>query len=153
MILTCELFPEILNTMSHKLFGVVVVLPILLGCGILDRARQAATEPDSNTTKIEVNSNKSLTDTAVDTAVGEKRIGIVECDDALDILTAQANNPDDNFVTKAVKKTALNTFRDQLKRSLEENQTDKKEVAKFCKEFKDNLTEPANSNTNANTNW
>lgn len=139
--------------MSHKLFAIVFVLPILLGCGILDRARQAATEPDSNTTKIEVNSNKSLTETAVDTAVGEKKIGIVECDEALELLTAQANNPDDNFVTKAVKKTALNTFRDKLRQTLEQNQTDKKEVAKFCKEFKDNLSEPANSNTNTNTSW
>jgi hypothetical protein len=42
-------------------------------------------------------------------------------------------------VTKAVKKTALNTFREQLKKSIEEKKSDKKEVAKFCKEFRDNL--------------
>lgn len=116
---------------------------------MIDRARRAATEPDANTTKIEVNSNKSLTDTAVDTAVGEKKIGIVECDEALEILTAQANDPDDNFVTKAVKKTALNTFRDHVRKSLEESKTDRKEVAKFCREFRDNLEDPAKEeNTN-----
>lgn len=118
---------------------------------MIDRARRAATEPDSNTAKIEVNSNKSLTDTAVDTAVGEKKIGIVECDEAMEILVAQANDPDDNFVTKAVKKTALNTFRDHVKKSLEDNKADKKEVAKFCREFRDNLDESANEeNTNTN---
>ena len=117
---------------------------------MIDRARKAAAEPDTNTTKIEVNSNKSLTDTAVDTAVGEKKIGIVECDDALEILTAQANDPDDNFVTKAMKKTALNTFRDHVKKSLDDSKTDKKEVAKFCREFRDNLDE-SSSEENKNT--
>ena len=61
---------------------------------------------------------------------------------------AEANDPDDNFVTKAVKKTALNTFRDHVKKSLEESNTNKKEVAKFCTEFRDNLKDSkANSNT------
>ncbi len=128
----------------------MVILFAGFGCGMIDRARKAAAEPDANTTKIDVNSNKSLTDTAVDTAVGEKKIGIVECDEALEILTAQANDPDDNFVTKAVKKTALNTFRDHVRKSLEESKTDKKEVAKFCREFKDNLEDSA-SEGNTNT--
>ena len=85
-------------------------------------------------------------------AVGEKKIGIVECDEAMELLTAQADDPDDSFVTKAVKKTALNTFRDHVKRSLDESKTDKKELAKFCREFRDNLVdsktqEKANANT------
>ena len=117
---------------------------------MIDRAKRAATEPDSNTAKIDVNSNKTLTDKAVDTAVGDKKIGIVECDEAMDILVAQANDPNDNFVTKAVKKTALNTFRDHVKKSLEDSKTDKKEVAKFCREFRDNLEDSA-SEDNTNT--
>ena len=137
--------------MMHKFLLLVIVLIFGFGCGMIDRARRAATEPDANTTKIDVNSNKSLTDTVVDTAVGEKKVGIVECDEALDILTAQANDPDDNFVTKAVKKTALNQFRDHLKKSLEESKTDRKDVAKFCREFKDNLDDSA-SEANSNTN-
>ncbi|MEO8043183.1 MAG: hypothetical protein ABI646_11275 [Acidobacteriota bacterium] len=136
--------------MANKLLLLTVILFAGFGCGMIDRARKAAAEPDTNTTKIDVNSNKSLTDTAVDSAVGEKKIGIVECDEALDMLTAQANDPDDNFVTKAVKKTAINTFRDRVKKSLEESKTDKKEVAKFCREFKDNLKESA-SEENTNT--
>lgn len=135
--------------MTNKILLLGVVLFAGFGCGIIDRARQAATEPDSNTTKIEVNSNKTLTDTALDAAVGEKKMGIVECDEAMEILVAQANDPDDNFVTKAVKKTALNSFRDHVKKSLEESKTDKKELAKFCREFRDNLEDSA---TDANSN-
>jgi len=132
--------------MANKLLLLAVILIAGFGCGIADRVKRAATEGGSNSTTVDVNANKTLTDKAVDTAVGEKRIGIVECDEAMDILSAEANDPDDNFVTKAVKKTALNTFRDHVKKSLEESNTNKKEVAKFCTEFRDNLKDSANSN-------
>jgi len=138
--------------MRNKLFLIVIMLPVLFGCGLIDRARRAASETKSNSNAVAIpvstNSNKSLTDTAVDTAVGEKKIGIAECDEAMELLVAQADNPDDGFVTKAVKKTALNTFRDHVKRSLEESKTDRKELAKFCRDFRDNLVESkANTNT------
>lgn len=126
--------------MQSKLFLLAIILVGGLGCGLADRVQKAVSETQSNTAA-NVNANKTLTDKAVDTAVGEKKIGIQECDEALEILTAQAEDPDDNFVTKAIKKTALNTFRDQLKKSLEDNKTDKKEVAKFCREFRDNLAD------------
>jgi hypothetical protein len=135
--------------MSNKLLVIVIILPVLIGCGLADRIQKSVSETESNTAA-NVNANKTLTDKAVDAAVGEQKIGIPECDEALEILTAQAENPDDNFVTKAIKKTALNTFRDQLKQSLEDNKTDKKEVAKFCREFRDNMTDSlkeGNSNT------
>ncbi len=141
--------------MRNKLFLIVILLPVVFGCGLVDRARRAATDTtqsNSNTVSIPVstNSNKSLTDTAVDAAVGDKKIGIAECDEAMELLTAQADDPDDSFVTKAVKKTALNTFRDHVKKSLAESKTDKKELAKFCREFRDNLVDSkAAENSNA----
>lgn len=135
--------------MQSKLFLLAIILVGGLGCGLADRVQKAVSESESNTVA-NINANKTLTDKAVDTAVGEKKIGIQECDEALDILTAQAENPDDNFVTKAIKKTALNTFRDQLKQNLEDKKTDKKEVAKFCKEFRDNLVDSLKEG-NANT--
>lgn len=137
--------------MRNTLLPIAIILPLVLGCGLADRVQKAVTESGSNaSTAPAVNSNKSLTDQAIDTAVGEKKIGIAECDEALEILAAQANDPNDNFVTKAVKKTALNTFRDQLKQQLENNKTDPKELAKFCKEFRDNMADSLkgdNSNT------
>ena len=136
--------------MTHKLLLLGVILFAGFGCGILDQAKRAAGGGEGANVAANVNSNKTLTDKAVDTALGEQKIGIVECDEALDILSEQANNPEDNFVTKAVKKTALNTFRDQLKKRLEARGADKTEVAKFCREFRDNLGESLNENSNAN---
>lgn len=135
--------------MQSKLFLLAIILVGGLGCGLADRVQKAVSETQSNTAA-NINANKTLTDKAVDTAVGEKKIGIAECDEAMDILTAQAEDPDDNFVTKAIKKTALNTFRDQLKQSLEDNKTNKKEVAKFCREFRDNMADSLKEG-NANT--
>jgi hypothetical protein len=134
--------------MGNKFLLLGMIFPLVLGCGIADRAREAATGSNSSNVAANVNANKTMTEKAVDAAVGEQKIGILECDEALDILSAQAENPDDNFVTKAVKKTALNTFRDQLKKQIDEQKQDKTEVAKFCREFRDNLgSSMENSNT------
>ena len=126
--------------MRNKIFLCVVIFPVLLGCGAVDKARRASTESNSNLA-VNANANKSFAEKAIETAAGEQKVGIAECDEVLDILVAQAEDPNDNFVTKAVKKTALTTFRDQLKKKLDEHKTDKKEVAKFCKSFRDNLDE------------
>ena|SRR5688572_7267972 len=136
--------------MVNKRFLLAMVLFVGFGCGLIDEARKSASG-ESNTAA-NINANKTLTDKAVDTAVGEQKVGIQECDEALDILAAQANNPDDNFLVKAGKKTALNAFRDQVKKSLEQNKTDRAEVAKFCKDFRDNLEESV-SNQNSNTSY
>ena len=140
--------------MRNKLISIVILLPLAFGCGLLDRAKKAAESTPSNSNvaaiPVNVNSNKSLTETAVDAAVGEKKTGIVECDEVMDLLVAQADNPDDSFVTKAVKKTALTTFRDHVKKSLDQSNVDKKELQKFCTEFRDNLVDSKtaeNSNT------
>ncbi len=135
--------------MANKLFLLSVILIAGLGCGIIDRARQEATG-ESNTAA-NINANKTFTDKAVDTAVGEQKVGIQECDEALDILAAQANNPDDNFLVKAGKKTALNAFRDHLKKSLEQSNTNKVDVARYCKDFRDNLDESLQEQENSNT--
>jgi len=80
--------------------------------------------------------DKTLTDKAVDTAVGESKIGVPECDEVMDAITAEMNNPDDDFVTKAVKATILNRIKDGIRESVEQNKQDTKEMAKTCKEFK-----------------
>lgn len=135
--------------MANKLFLLSVILIAGLGCGVIDRARQEATG-ESNTAA-NINANKTLTDKAVDTAVGEQQVGIPECDEALDILSEQANDPDDNFLVKAGKKTALNAFRDQLKKSLEQSNTNKVDVARYCKDFRDNLDKSLQEQENSNT--
>ena len=130
-----------------NLFTFVLVLAGLgatLGCGLIQRAQDEVTG-GSNTS----NSNRTIEDKAVDVAVGDTKIGIRECDEVVEILNAQINNPDDNFVTKALKRTMLNQFRDQLKKSLEQNPTNKQAVGEFCAEFKKNIVDSLNE-TNAN---
>jgi hypothetical protein len=141
--------------MKNKILLIAIIVPAVLGCGIADRLEKAVSEGQSNNSsptisKTNTNANKTLTDKAVDTAVGDQKIGIVECDEAMEMLAEQANDPNDNFVIKAGKKTALNMFREQLKKSLEENKTDKKKVADFCKDFRDNMQD-AKSEENSNS--
>ncbi len=113
------------------IFTVGVLLTATLGCGIADRVQREVTGSESSS-----NSNKSLSDRAVDTAVGESKIGVPECDEVIDLINAEMNNPDDDFVTKAVKATVLNRIKDGIRDSVEQNKTDTKEMAKTCREFK-----------------
>ena len=104
-----------------------------MGCGFVERLQTS--ESGSNS----ANANKTITDKAVDTAVGESKIDVPECDEVMDMLAAEANNPDDGFVTKAVKATFLNKIKEAIKQSVEENKNDKAELAKTCTEFKTQL--------------
>ena len=117
------------------------LLTATLGCGLVSRLKDESAGSS--------NSNKTIGDKAVDVAVGDTKIGIKECDEVVEILNEQINDPEESFVTKALKRTILNQFREQLKQSLENNKTDKQQVAEFCREFKKNLADPANSNSKA----
>jgi hypothetical protein len=81
-------------------------------------------------------SNKSITDKGVDVTVGRSKIGVPECDEVSDLIEAEMNNPDDNFVTKAIKATVLNRIKDGIRDSVEKNKGDTVELAKTCKEFR-----------------
>ncbi len=116
---------HIMKNKFHLVVSVILVTVAGLGCGFI----QSGSEPAPN-------SNKSLTDKAVDKTVGKSNIGIPECDQLIDAIDSELNNPDDNFVTKAAKATVLNQIKDSIRQSIEENKNDKTEVAKACKEFK-----------------
>lgn len=118
-------------------FSIVIVLAIVLsaglGCGFITGSRRpSAGNGDPNST----NSNKTLTDRIVDTAVGQQKTGVPECDQVLDAIEAELNNPNDDFVTKAVKATILNRIKDGIRQSAEQNQSNKAELAKTCREFR-----------------
>ena len=132
-----------MKSIVSSIFATAFVIAVGLGCGALDRADTSVNNA--------ANANKSITDRAVDAAVGEEKTGVPECDEVIATLAAQANNPDDNFIVKAAKQTALNQVRNQIKQELERNKTNNAEVAKFCREMKSNLenfgAEPENTNT------
>lgn len=129
-------------------FAAFCVLGVL-GCGIIDRVQEEITGSGANTN---TNANKTLTDKAVDTAVGESKIGVPECDEVMDMLTSFANNPDDNFVVKAGKSMLANKIRDSIKTSVEQNQTDKVQLAKDCAQFKTEIQRAMAQSTPANSN-
>jgi hypothetical protein len=117
----------------RNISSVIVVsffLFAVLGCGSIN---PFSSEPSGS------QNGKSTSDKAVDTAVGESRIGVPECDEVMDELTKEMNSPDDNFVTKAIKATVLNRIKDGIRESVEQNKSDKVEMAKTCKEFKAQL--------------
>lgn len=118
--------------MKNKL-GITLVCTLLLGavlgCGL---------NPFSGTSTTS-NSNKSLTDKGIDTVVGEEKIGVPECDEVMDMLTAEMNNPDDGYIAKAGKAFVLNKIKQSIKDSVEKNKNDKTELAKNCKEIKAEL--------------
>lgn len=105
-----------------------VLLTATLGCGLISRSGETGAGSG--------NSNKSLTDKAVDKTVGQSKIGVPECDEVVNAIEAELNNSEDDFVTKAVKATVLNRIIDSIKQSVKENKSDTVELAKTCKEFK-----------------
>ena len=128
--------------------ALAIMITVVLGCGLSDyKARRSNTSANSGNS---AGNNKSLTEHGVDIALGEKEIGIPECDEIVAFFNRQIENPDDDMVTKAVKRTALNKFKEQFKASLEKDKSNKAEMAKTCREFKQNLemygAESANGN-------
>lgn len=113
------------------------LLAIGLGCGVSDSVEKAV----SGTSETNSNSavNKTLTDTAIETAVGNEKIGVQECDDLLEDLAAVIQKPDDNYVSKATRQYVLSKIRENIKRSIEENKNDKTRMARECKEYRGQL--------------
>lgn len=107
------------------------LLLAVLGCGSLNPFGGRSSSNSSSSSD-----NRTITDDAVDTTVGKSKIGVPECDEVMDLIDAEMNNLDDDFVTKAIKATVLNRIKDGIRENVEKNKTDTTELAKTCKEFK-----------------
>ncbi|MGB7068083.1 MAG: hypothetical protein WBD22_01180 [Pyrinomonadaceae bacterium] len=115
--------------------AIIILAIAVLGCSWLNsNSRSSNTSSASEHEK-----DKTLTDKAVDSAVGESKIGIPECDEVVEFFERELNSPDDNFITKAAKATVLNKIKESFQKSLAENSSDTKEMASTCREFKDQL--------------
>jgi hypothetical protein len=80
--------------------------------------------------------NKPPTDKTVETAGGNETIGVPECDEVMDMLTAEANNPDDGYIVKAGKALAFNKIKQSIRESVDKNKGDTAELAKTCRDAK-----------------
>ena len=121
----------LMRNSASLLLTLLVIVAVGLGCSLVGHAEKKDGKDQP--------ANKTLKDHGVDIAVGDKKIGIQECDDVVDFFNREIDNPDDDFVTKAAKKTILNQFKEQFRQAVEENKTDKVQLAKVCKDFRDNL--------------
>ena len=117
--------------MKNK-FVLLITLAILfvsvLGCSYYNPL-----EGSSNSAS---NDNRTLSDKAIDSTIGEEKLGIPECDEIFDFFAEQTKSKDDDFITKAAREYALNTIRERFKQSIEEHKGDKTAMAKECRKFK-----------------
>ena len=85
------------------------------------------------------NDNRNMSEKAVDATVGEDAIGVPECDELLDSISESSKNQNDDYVSKATREFFLNRIRESVKKSIEENKSDKVEMAKNCADYKKQL--------------
>ncbi len=113
---------------------IFILLTLILGCRFYNPLSDSTNNANSPTTK-----DKDLSEKTVDQSAQEEKIGIPECDELLDFLADQTKSADDNFITKGFREYYLNSIREELKKSIEENKNDPNKMAKECKKLKAQL--------------
>jgi hypothetical protein len=108
------------------------------GCSFLDNARSGG------------NSSNSTTNSADPNAVA--KTGVAECDEFIDLLNKDLNNPNDNFFSRKVKEYAIDLAKESIKKNIEENQGDKQKITQGCKEARDEYIKNKNKKQNENQN-
>ena len=129
---------------SILLISFTILLVSVLGCSFYN--------PLESSSGNSADGNKTLSNKAIDSTVGNEKIGIPECDEIIDFFAKQSESPDEDFVTKAARQYALNKIRESFKQTIEENKGDTAKTAKECREFKTELdkfkTEEGNKQNN-----
>lgn len=118
--------------MKNTYFASIALLLLTLsalGCSWINPFSQQ--QPATNT-RAAANSNRSLTDTAVDTVTGDEKLGIPECDEVMDLITKFAENPDDGIAMRVAKGVVVNRIKEGIRTSIEQNKSDKAQLAKDC---------------------
>lgn len=129
--------------MKNKLIFLITISLLMfaaLGCSYIENLQGGT------------NSNKSTTDKAIDSTIGEEKIGIPECDEAFEELAKLvAESENDSFLTKTAKRAAINKIRENLKQRIEQNKTDKAGLAKDCRDYKTQIDKYKTEGTNTNS--
>jgi hypothetical protein len=136
---------RIMKNISISALISAILLVTVVGCSWWNPLASKPENTKANTATKETKSptpqpsEKPLDEKAIDTVVGEDKIGVPECDELVESLVAQSENPDDGYMAKAARQFALNKIRESIKKSIEENKNDKVQMAKDCKEFKEQV--------------
>ena len=120
------------------MFVFSILLITILGCSSYNPLAGRSDEPKNNTDTVKTADN-SVVDSTIESTVGGTTTGVAECDELLTLISDQSKNHNDDYVSKATREFFLNRIRDSVKKSLEENKGDKKEMAKNCADFKKQL--------------
>ena len=113
-----------------------ILLVLILGCRFYDPLGSSTETPSGNANSARTG-DKSLSDKAIDTAVGGEKIGVQECDELYEYVgDLVTKGEDENFATKAARQYFLNRIREQIKTSIEQNKNDKAQMAKDCKDYR-----------------
>ena len=99
-----------------------------------NRSNTATKDPKASPTK-----EKTLEDKAIDTVVGEEKIGIPECDELVDSIAKESESQEDGYGAKAIRGYFMNKIRESVRKSIEENKNEPAKLAKECKEIKEQL--------------
>lgn len=123
------------------LTAIFLLLMIGFGCSYIDGLKSGETPGNTAT-----NPSNSSTNSANpnDTA----KTGVAECDELIDILDKDRQNPDDNFVTRKVREYAIDFAKESIKKNIEENQGDKTKIARGCREARDEYQRSKEKNNN-----
>lgn len=124
----------------NLIFGFSVLLISILGCSSYNplAGSNSATPPAANS-KQTTAEDKSLTDRTIESTVGGTTTGVTECDELMEMISESSKNQNDDYVSKATREFFLNRIRDSVKKSIEEDKSDKKEMAKNCADYKKQL--------------
>lgn len=116
------------NTIFASLAFTILLLTVI-GCSSINPFADKSSQTSSN---------KTLTDKGVDAVVGEETTGVPECDEAMDMIASELNNPDDGYIVKAGKALVLNRIKESIKKAVEENKNKNStaDLVKTCADFK-----------------
>ncbi|MCY7377197.1 MAG: hypothetical protein LH472_14650 [Pyrinomonadaceae bacterium] len=128
--------------MKNK-FVLLIVAAILfvsvVGCSFYNPLAGSSDAPKNTESKQTPTEDKTLAEKAIDATVGGESTGVPECDELLDSISAQSKNQNDDYVSKATREFFLNRIRESVRKSIEENKSDKTEMAKNCLDYKKQL--------------
>lgn len=124
--------------MNNKFNAVLVfffLLTFVLGCSFFNPSEEGS----SNGGRTQTSNDKTFSQKAIDSTIGEEKIGVPECDDVVEFFARLTESEGEDFVTKAARGYALNKIRQSFKNSIEKNKGDTTKMAKDCADFKQQL--------------
>ena len=121
-----------------NLLLVLAVMIFVIGCSCGNMGNMFSDSKDNGKSSDKTLTEK-VTDKVTDVATEGEKIGVPECDELMDYFRNKIDDEKTDFVTKAFLKTLESQFRAGIKKNIEENKTNKEDMAKWCKEFKSNI--------------